>query len=311
MNQMNRIIALRTLALLILACALGDSAFAQTRVRLVAGNLSTGNFQSYDNGEGARIFKGLKPDVAMIQEFNYGDNSPAVLDGWVTSTFGANAHYKRGMTAQIPNGVISATYPIIESGEWTDPQVDNRDFVWARIDIPGDHNLWAISVHMLTTASKRPPEGVAIHDFIVARVPAEDYVVIGGDFNTKSRTETILNNISSVVVIAGPYPTDGRGLSSSENTNASRAEPYDLVLVESDLNAFQVPVLIGAKSFTGGLVFDSRVYTPLADVAPVLSGDSGAPSMQHMAIVKDFMIPSSTTTPTPTPIPIPDGFVVE
>jgi len=35
-------------------------------------------------------------------------------------------------------------------------------------------------------------------------------------------------------------------------------------------------------------VFDSRVYTPLSDVAPVLSTDSAATNMQHMAVVRDF-----------------------
>jgi hypothetical protein len=36
----------------------------------MAANLSSGNNQSYDPGEGARIFQGLKPDIVMIQELN-------------------------------------------------------------------------------------------------------------------------------------------------------------------------------------------------------------------------------------------------
>jgi hypothetical protein len=37
-------------------------------------------------------------------------------------------------------------------------------------------------------------------------------------------------------------------------------------------------------------VFDSRVYTPLADVSPVLMTDSAAVNMQHMGVVKDVLL---------------------
>lgn len=67
---------------------------------------------------------------------------------------------------------------------------------------------------------------------------------------------------------------------------------------------------IGSNSHTNGLVFDSRVYTPLSAVSPVLSTDSGASNMQHMAIVKDFLVPNggtatATATPSPTASPSP------
>jgi hypothetical protein len=39
------------------------------------------------------------------------------------------------------------------------------------------------------------------------------------------------------------------------------------------------------------LVFDSRTYEPLAEVAPVKRGDSAGPNMQHMAVVRAFAIP--------------------
>lgn len=51
-----------------------------------------------------------------------------------------------------------------------------------------------------------------------------------------------------------------------------------------------MPTVIGANSFPNGLVFDSRVYTPIDDVAPCLATDSAATNMQHMAIVKDFSL---------------------
>ena len=47
---------------------------------------------------------------------------------------------------------------------------------------------------------------------------------------------------------------------------------------------------IGAAQFANGLVVDTRVYTPLADLAPALATDSGATGMQHMAVVRDFLL---------------------
>jgi len=44
----------------------------------------------------------------------------------------------------------------------------------------------------------------------------------------------------------------------------------------------------GNSIYAPDLVFDSRVYTPLAEVAPVLATDSAEPGMQHMPVVRDF-----------------------
>ena len=43
-------------------------------IRVMAANLTSGNFQSYET-PGLNILKGLKPDVIAIQEFNYASNS--------------------------------------------------------------------------------------------------------------------------------------------------------------------------------------------------------------------------------------------
>src|SRR5437868_3262504 len=109
-------------------------------VRLMAANITSGNLQSYDPGEGIRIFQGTRPDVVMIQEFNYGDNSATAIRQFVNTAFGTTFSYYREGGAQIPNGVISR-YPIIASGEWDDTSVTNRDFAWARIDVPGPKDL--------------------------------------------------------------------------------------------------------------------------------------------------------------------------
>jgi endonuclease/exonuclease/phosphatase family metal-dependent hydrolase len=257
------------------------------RVRLMAANISTGNLQSYDPGEGIRIFQGIKPDVVMIQEFNYGDNSATAIRSFVNTAFGSTFSYYREGGAQIPNGIISR-WPIIASGEWDDTQVTNRDFAWARIDIPGTKDLWVVSVHLLTTSSSvRNTEATNLATFIKANIPTTDYLAIGGDFNSDTRSEACLTTLSSVASESSPYPADRNG---NGNTNASRAKPYDHVLVDSDLRAIQTATVIGASSFSGGLVVDTRVYSPISDISPALSTDSGATNMQHMAVVRDFTV---------------------
>jgi hypothetical protein len=52
---------------------------------------------------------------------------------------------------------------------------------------------------------------------------------------------------------------------------------------------------MGTRFFPNGLVFDSRVYSPLSDVSPVQFADSSI--CQHMAVLKDFLIPAEETDP--------------
>ena len=191
-----------------------------TRLRLVAGNFSSGNAQAYEL-PGIRIFQRLAPDVAMIQEFNV---TTGTIRGFVDQAFGTPVAFVRGASNhQIPNGVISRD-PIVASGEWTDTEVGNRDFVWARIDVPGPIDLFAISVHLLTAnATERNIEAGElaqhIHD-----LPSNAYVVLGGDFHTATRSEQALTTLAPVLVTGGPNPAD---LNGSGNTNAGRSKPFD------------------------------------------------------------------------------------
>jgi len=258
------------------------------RVRLMGANISSGNLQSYDPGEGIRIFQGTHPDVAMIQEFNYGSNSTADIRSFVDQAFGTSFSYcRQSGGVQIPNGVISR-YPILNCFTWDDPRVSNRDFEVAVIDLPGNTDLCAISVHLLTTSSsERDLEAQSLVSFIQSNVPAGAWVAIGGDFNTDSTSESCLSRLSAVVTTSAPRPADRNG---NTNTNAARAKPYDWVLVSSGLNSLQTPTVIGASSFTNGLVADTRVYSPISEISPALAGDSGAVNMQHMGVIKDFMV---------------------
>lgn len=258
---------------------------ASGNLRVVSGNLTSGSAQSYDPGEGARIFRALAPDVALVQELNAGANTEASLRAFVDAAFGPSYAYARQTGKSIPNGVVSR-YPILQSGAWTDRLSPDRDFVWARIDIPGPHDLWAISVHLLTSSEvTRNAEATALVDYVRANVPAGDLVVIGGDFNTAS-TAT-LGILGSVVDTTAPLPVDQAG---NRATNAARTRQLDWVLTSRSLTPQQVPTQVGSVVAPKGLVFDTRVFSPIASAAPALATDSAAVEMQHMAVVKDFAL---------------------
>lgn len=260
-------------------------ASGEVSLRVLAANLTSGRRQSYDPGHGGRILKALKPDVVLIQEFNCGGNGDADVRRFVDETFGSGFHYVRESGAEIPNGVISR-WPIRASGVWEDTKCPNREFVWARIDVPGSIDLWAISLHLLTrNASTRDFEARELVGFVRENIPEADYLVIGGDLNAKHDGEQVLRTLGAVVSTKH-VPVDHTGRA---GTNASRKRPYDQVLPDGDLEAHHVPVLLGGRTYEHGLVFDSRVFRPLP--AGVERGDSGAEQMQHMAVVKDFRIP--------------------
>lgn len=258
-------------------------------LRLVAGNLTSGNKQAYE-APGIRLFRSVSPDVAMIQEFNFATGSTADIRSFVDQAFGTDYTFVRGAAGQqIPNGVVSR-YPILAGGEWRDTAVGNRQFVWAQIDIPGPIDLYAISVHLLSSSSgQRDVEARQLVQNI-AGLPADAYVALGGDFNTTGRTEPCVTTLSAVLATTGPFPVDQAG---SGNTNANRNKPYDWVLANGALDALETELVVGAGHYPDGLVVDTRMYAPIADLAPALTSDSGALNMQHMAVVREFALPGA------------------
>jgi endonuclease/exonuclease/phosphatase family metal-dependent hydrolase len=257
------------------------------RLRVVAANLTSGNNQSYDPGHGIRILQGLDADVILLQEANYGSSSKSEIDDLVDEICAGTCGYVRGPPAEIPNAVLSRL-PIVESGSWVDPQVSNRSFVWARLEVAGDADLWAVSVHFLSTnATARNLEAQALLAEIAAKVPSSDLLVLGGDFNTSTRTEAAVNTLGQLFVVGAPHPADHLG---NDDTNGPRTSPYDWVVADADLAPKQIPVEIGQTTFPSGAVIDTRIYVPLAEIAPALVGDSGAQGMQHMAVVRDYWI---------------------
>ena len=285
-------------AALALALAAAGGAWAEetVRVRVMAANITSGNGQSYPvPGPGERMFRALRPDVVLVQELNVpGGGGEGALRAFVDEVFGPDFHvFREPGGEQIPNGIVSR-WPIVEAGEWQDPEVGNRDFAFARIDLPGEVDLWAVSVHLLTrNASTRDAEARALVDEILEHVPEDAYLAVGGDFNTDRRNEPALDTLARVVDVLPPFPDDG-GDPPDEDTNASRRKPYDWVLADGDLQQHRTATVVGGLTFPDGLVFDSRTFDQDEldeHFPPVLRGDSGAPQMQHMAVVRDFLVP--------------------
>ena len=272
-------------------------------LRVMAANLN-GNIQNYQPFA-IRIFQGLKPDVVAIQEFNYtstnglGANTPQAFREMLDTAFGTNfVYFRETNNYNIPNGIISR-YPIVASGEWDDTFVNDRGFAWAQIHLPGTNDLYVVSVHLYSsgTTADRDSEATAIKNQIQANFPANAWVVVAGDFNTDSRSEAAISTFKTFLS-DNPIPTDAEA-GGNPNTNDPRNKPYDYVLPSFAMTNRLTNVVFASHSFSNGLVFDSRVYSPLSDVAPVQSGDSS--NAQHMAVVKDFRIVwNATNSPGPS-----------
>ena len=272
------------------------------RVRIMAANITSGNQMSYE-AEGIRIFQGLKPDIVAIQEFQVGGISDSnTLRTLVNTAFGSSFNFYCEPNTGIPNGVVSR-YPILDAGFWTDVQVGDRGFVWAQIDLPGTNDLYVVSVHLHSGggSSSRAIEATNLKALIqAANWPSNAWIIVGGDFNTDSRSEACMTTFKTYLSDS-PIPSDEVSNAAEEdNTNAGRNKPYDYVLPSFSMTNLLTSVVISNRVFPSGLVFDSRVYPVLDEVAPVQSGDSGAVNMQHMAVVKDFLIPTNSA-PVNTP----------
>jgi endonuclease/exonuclease/phosphatase family metal-dependent hydrolase len=262
-----------------------DDAAPPATVRVAAANVTSGTLQSYDPGHGQRILQGLRLDVVLLQEFNVRANTPEDIRAWVDATFGVDFHYVRGGEAGIPNGVISR-WPLRGSGTWADPRVSNRGFTWARIDLPGPRDLFAVSLHLLTSnATERDTEGRSLAMELRTAVTPADDLVVGGDLNTNSRTESVLGTLSEFVVVTEPWPADSR---MNTNTNTTRTRPYDWLMASPRLHARQVAFTVGGSSFANGFVADTQVHSPIEELAPAMASDSAATGMQHMAVARAF-----------------------
>lgn len=282
------------------------------KFRAMSANTTSGGDQSYDPGHGVRFFKAFQPEIIMVQEFNYKNNSDSSIRELVDKSFGENYDYSRG-TGQIPNGIISK-WPIIDSGAWNDPNISNRNLDWAIVDLPLERDLFVISVHLHTKPSTDQVIAAQVVANEVAKIktaqPGKYYFIVGGDFNGKSAVANSgfgKDNTTGTTTfdVTGPHPVGENG---NPNTNAGRNDPYDWVLAGTDLTTLQKPLIIPHPvdsnqdlTYNHGLVFDSRIYTQSqldayfsftpADeygYSSVQVDDSRSANMQHMAVIKYF-----------------------
>jgi endonuclease/exonuclease/phosphatase family metal-dependent hydrolase len=270
-------------------------------VRVMAANLTSGNNQLYE-APGVRIFQGLKPDIVAIQEFNYGSkpSSPAQIRSFVDLAFGTNFQYFRETNAlenyTIPNGVISR-YPIVAADSWDDTtSITDRGFAWARIQLPGTNLLQVVSVHLKASSSssaQRAIQATNLTRLIQANIPSNAWLIVAGDFNIGSPGEAALAEFKTYLCDS-PVPTDAVS-GGDADTNEGRTERYDYVLASFSFTNQLTGVTLASHTFPNGLVFDSAVYAPITDVAPVMTNDSHVTGMQHMGVVKDFEITFSVT----------------
>ena len=250
-------------------------------VTVATANLTATESQAYEDA-GMRILKALKPDVLGIQEFNYRRGSPQDL---VYDLFGSGYYFTRERGgAKLPNGIISR-YPIRDSGQWNDPYIQNRNFVWAEIAIPGPKPLYVVCVHLACNRRDlRSDQAEMLVRLVKERFPKDAYVALCGDLNTTSR-EAEAFGILQRAFDDRRQPADQAG---NKNTNAARNRPYDVVLASPALAKQEVPTELGGHSFKNGMVFDSRLWNP--PPKPV-KWDDTAQGMQHVPVMKTFAIP--------------------
>lgn len=250
-------------------------------ITIATANLSDNTTQAYD-APGIRILQALDPDIVGIQEFNYRLGTSQDL---VHRLFGNGYHFSREKGgARLPNGIISR-YPITAFGQWDDPYVQNRNFAWATIAIPGPKPLHVVSVHLVQNrAALRIPQARLLLKLIRQQFPEDDYVVLCGDLNVSTRHAGALAELTAWFV-DDPHPADQEG---NPNTNANRSRPYDFVLPNPALAPYHVPTVLAGQKFPGGLVFDSRLWNP---PPPPAEWEDTSLDMQHLPVMKTFRIP--------------------
>jgi len=236
--------------------------------------------------------QGVDADILLVQECQYGDNTPSDLEAFTNLVLGSG-YYSIG-SGSIPNSIISR-YPIIDEGSITDPAVSNRDIRWAVLDIPGDRDVIVYSVNFLDDFSSRNAAFDLIKDHVSSQLAASEpgsyYCIVGGTFYGEPvLTSQIVAN--STFEYPANLPADKNG---NTDTNADRSKCYDYLLFDESLNDLEIATTYGVgESFPNGMVFDSRLYdqaTLDSWFSPVLTTDSGAPNMQHMIVVRTVSIP--------------------
>lgn len=261
----------------------------ESPLRIMSANATSGDSQLYEQ-PGMNMMFAMDPDIIIIQEFT---SSAEDVIRQLESRFKTKYSYHKGR-GRIGNGIIVKGENKIKSVH-TRPSIlefiTDREYDAAIVDIPGPKDMLVVSLHLYTKVNtnimSQLDEYPAVFDFIQEiRNTGDYYVVVGGDFNSTSN-QYVNMYWSSLLATDAAYPRDQDG---NYNTNAARRRHYDWILVDREFQAFSVPTKIGNQLFPHGYVLDSRVHSPLSEIAPVCAGDSNATNFQHMPVVRDFII---------------------
>lgn len=249
-------------------------------------------FSSSYSEYAGRIFQGLKPDVAALQEFTVTNagGTRAYVDTYFGTNFALFVEPTTNNSGAMPNAIVSK-WPILQAGEWTDTNVNNRDFAWVTLDLPGTQDLHVISVHIKASTgvlaediAKREAEALALTAYITNSFPSSDFVLLCGDLNAEDRAEPALRILTNLLVDAR-QPADQND---DRETNRSRDKPFDFILPNRTFASNEIPTVFAGVTFPEGMVFDSSLWSPLP--SPILAGDSYATGRQHMAVMKTFAL---------------------
>ncbi len=264
------------------------------KLRIMAANTTSGTDQLYE-APGMNMFYAMDPDIILVQEF--AESAEDVVDK-LKSYFHTDYHYYAG-NGRIGNGIIVKGDLSIKD-TFSMPSVvrtiRDREYNAAIIDLPGDKDLIAVSLHLYTkcndeyaemSSPSQRSEYPAVAEFIQSILDTGDYyVAVGGDFNSRS-SELVDLNWSGLLATNVTYPRDQEG---NWKTNSARRQHYDWLLVDPKLQSYSVPTQIGDVEYPNGYVLDSRVQDPISAIAPVQYSDSAATNMQHMPVIRDFVL---------------------
>ncbi len=271
-------------------------------VSVMAANITSGSNQEYED-DGNRILQALSPDVVLIQEFNMTNGTTAAAyRAWVDANFGTNYSYYVQSGVSIPNGIVSR-WPISSAGVWDDTTLTDRDFVWAKIVLPGTQQLQAVSVHIKASSTssdiaQRTTEARALTNYIAQAgwLTNGNYITIAGDFNLYSTNETALQVLTTQTVTDKHQPADQFG---DKETNSARDNPYDRVLPSTNLDARHRTFSLWGYTYTNGIVFDTRITWASGLPPPSLYSNSAALNMQHMGVMKVFELEKDAEVDAP------------
>jgi len=151
----------------------------------------------------------------FCSEANVGKHTQYEFDEFIAEAFGPKPDGKQDIwffreprtpIVTSPNAIVSR-FPLINAGTWQDSQATDRNFVWARLQISEKVELWVVSVHLLSqnkTSTVRNKEVQELIGFLQSHVPTDAFLLIGGDFNTKSEKEQCMQTLNQSGVVFLP-----------------------------------------------------------------------------------------------------------